>query len=74
MYISLIETLKFLCKNELISQLIAFSPNSNSASEILAGVTDGSFCQTSPLHANNYITFKINLFVDDFEPVNGMGY
>ena len=72
-YISLIETLKYLCSLESFKEHIAF-PKHNFANAVLSDITDGSFIKSNPFHNTSQITFKIQIYIDEFEPVNGMGY
>lgn len=72
MYISLIDNLKYLCSNRAYQKLL-LNTNSNDC-DILSDISDGSFIKNSDLHSSGEVTLKIQLYIDDFEPVNGMGY
>lgn len=71
-YLSLIDNLKYLCSN-LDFQNLLLKSKSNYY-DILSDISDGSFIKKNALHSSGNMTLKIQLYIDDFEPVNGMGY
>lgn len=73
MYISLIENMKYLCQNTNFQKNI-FKINSTRNDCLLTDISDGNFMKNNILHNQKDVTLQIQLYTDDFEPVNGMGY
>lgn len=73
-YISLTSTLKYLLQNKTIQNYIAMEKHPNVMDGTYTDITDGSFIKTSELYNSNEKRLLVQIYIDDFEPVNGMGY
>ena len=71
MYISLLDTLETICSKSYNQKHI--TSKETNFSEILTDIADGEYIRQCEFH-NDQITLKIQLYIDEFEPVNGMGY
>lgn len=71
-YISLISTLKYLLNDQTIKEY--FSHKRITEEGVYNDISDGSFMKSSPFHNVSEIRILIHIYLDDFEPVNGMGY
>lgn len=72
-YISLTSSLKYLLQNKTIQNYIAMERPANDDGTY-NDITDGSFIKTSEFYNSDEKRLLIQIYVDDFEPVNGMGY
>lgn len=71
-YISLINTLKYLLNDKKIQEYVTQKKISEDG--VYKDVSDGSFMKSSPFYNVSDIRILIHIYLDDFEPVNGMGY
>lgn len=72
-YISLTNSLKYLLQNKAKQNFIA-SETLPSVDGTYNDITDGSFIKTSEFYNSIEKRLLAQIYVDDFEPVNGMGY
>lgn len=72
-YISLMSSLKYLLQNKTIQNFIAMEKPPN-VDGTYNDITDGSFIKSSEFYNSNEKRLLVQIYVDDFEPVNGMGY
>lgn len=72
-YISLISSLKYLLQNKTIQNYISMEEHS-SVDGIYNDISDGSFIKSSEFYNVNEKRLLVQIYVDDFEPVNGMGF
>lgn len=70
-YVPILETLKFICRNADIYSLLntVNAPNT----DLFENFCDGSYFKTHPLYSKHQNAFQIQLYYDDFETANPLG-
>ncbi|CAI5668325.1 unnamed protein product [Oreochromis niloticus] len=70
-YIPILETIKFMCRNAEICQLLR-EPHL-SKTNTFEDFCDGSYYKTHPLFSKDQSSLQIQLYYDDFETANPLG-
>lgn len=70
-YVPILDTLKFMCKNPEICDLL--KRDQRSAPDLLTDLKDGSYFKNHPLFSTKKHALQIQLYYDDFEPANPLG-
>lgn len=70
-YVPILDTLKFMCKNPEICGLM--TRDQTSAPDLLTDLKDGSYFKNHPLFSSKKYALQIQLYYDDFEPANPLG-
>lgn len=70
-YVPILETLKFMCKNADICDLL--KRENRPVPDMLNDLNDGSYLKSHPLFSTEKQAFQIQLYYDDFEPANPLG-
>lgn len=69
-YVPILETLKFMCRNSEICKLLAETMTTKNSFD---DFRDGSYFKTHPLFSKHKNALQIQIFYDDFEPANPLG-
>lgn len=70
-YIPILETIKFICRNSYICELLA--KPCESKKDRYEDFCDGSYFKTHPLFSKQLTSLQIQIFYDDFETANPLG-
>lgn len=70
-YIPILETLKFMCRNADICRLL--STINSPKNDLFEDFCDGNYFKTHPLFSKHQNALQIQLYYDDFESANPLG-
>lgn len=70
-YVPILETLKFMCRNSEICDLL--KKDCRSEPDTFTDFSDGSYFKTHPLFATKKNALQIQIYYDDFETANPLG-
>lgn len=68
-YVPILDTLKFMCRNSEICKLLTQTDNKNTYDDF----RDGSYFKAHPLFSKQKIALQIQIYYDDFETANPLG-